>query len=78
MTVAAALVFLGSTATTKAASLLKRSDVSVSQTQNNNLVLKHASEIFGNNEMSVTGHASHASHSSHSSHASHSSHYSGR
>jgi hypothetical protein len=78
MTVVAALVLMGTTFTTKAASLLKSSDVSISQDNDNSFVLKHASQIFGNSEMSLTGHGSHSSHVSHASHASHSSHYSSR
>ena len=78
MTVATALVLLGTTVTTKAASLLRVADVSISQDNDNSLVLKHASELFGNSDMSMTGHTSHGSHGSHSSHSSHSSHYSSR
>ena len=78
MTVATALVLMGTTVTTKAASLLKSSDVSISQDNDNSLVLKHANQIFGISEMSMTGHTSHGSHGSHASHASHSSHYSSR
>ncbi|HBX51115.1 MAG TPA: hypothetical protein DEH02_08630 [Bacteroidales bacterium] len=76
MTVAAALVLMGTAVTTKAASLLKVSDVSISKDKGESLVLKHASQIFGDSEMSMTGHRSHGSHGSHSSHSSHSSHYS--
>lgn len=82
MTVAAALVLMGVSVTTKAASLLKSSsDVSITQDNDEGLVLRHASELFGDNDMSLTGHSSHSSHrshSSHSSHRSHSSHYSSR
>ena len=72
MTVAAVFLLLGTTVTTKAASLLKISNVSVSQNNGNDngLVLKHASQLFGNSEMSLTGHGSHGSHGSHASHAS--------
>ena len=79
MTVAAALVLMGTSVSTKAATLLKVSNVSVSQSNDNGFVLQHASELFGSSDMSLNGHtshASHASHSSHASHASHSSHYS--
>jgi len=77
MMVAAAFLLMGTTVTTKAATLLKVSKVSVSQNNDNEngLVLRHASELFGNSQLSM---AKHGSHSSHSSHASHSSHVSGR
>jgi hypothetical protein len=78
MTVVAVLVLMGTTVTTKAVSLLKSSEVSINQNENSNFVLKHASELFGNNALSMTAHGSHSSHASHASHASHSSHYSSR
>jgi len=72
MMVAAAFLLMGTTVTTKAATLLKVSKVSVSQNieDENGLVLKHASELFGNGEMSMAEHGSHSSHSSHASHVS--------
>ena len=73
-----AIVLLGTTVSTKAASLLRVSNVGINQNNDNSLVLKHANELFGGSEMSLTGHASHASHGSHGSHASHASHASGR
>lgn len=76
MMVVAALVFMGTSVTTKAASLLKVSDVSISKSNVNNLVLKHANQLFSENAMSTM--AEHGSHSSHSSHVSHSSHYSAK
>lgn len=78
MTVAAAIVLMGVSVTTKAASLLKSSNVGISQDNANDFVLKHATELFGDSDMSMADHYSHSSHSSHSSHRSHSSHYSSR
>jgi hypothetical protein len=74
MMVVAVLFFVGTAVTAKAASLLSVSGVSVSQDDENGLVLKHANELFGNSDMSFTSHGSHGSHGSHSSHASHASH----
>lgn len=75
MMVASAVVLMGVSASTKAASLLKiSSDVSISQDNDNGLVLKHASELFGDSDESMLSHSSHKSHSSHSSHSSHKSH----
>ena len=71
MTVAAGLVLLGASVSTKAASLLRSNEVSISADNDNSLVLKHASQLFENTQMSVAGHGSHASHASHSSHSSH-------
>lgn len=76
MTVAAALVLMGTTVSAKASSLLRVSDVSVVQDNDNGFVLKHANELFKNNVMASPDHYSHSSHSSHASHSSHSSHYS--
>ena len=75
MMVVASVVLMGTTVSTKAASLLKGSSVSIRQNNDENLVLKHANQLFGKSELSSTGHTSHASHESH---ASHSSHYSSR
>lgn len=84
--VAAGFIMMGTTVTTKAASLIKGADVSYKKYEDNNLVLKHAKEIFGNERFAVNQHASHSSHvshashnshNSHNSHSSHSSHYSG-
>ena len=74
MAVVTGLVLLGTTVTTKAASLIRATDVSVNQHDDNGLVLKHANEIFGSEQFALNQHASHSSHSSHSSHNSHSSH----
>ena len=71
MTVATALVLLGASVSTKAASLLRGNEVSISADNDNSLVLKHASQLFEKTQISVAAHGSHASHSSHSSHASH-------
>lgn len=82
MTVAAALVFAGTTVTTKAASLIQTSNVSNVKGQNENLVLQHANDLFNGGSTIVnqghSSHSSHSSHESHSSHSSHSSHYSSR
>jgi len=51
MTVAAAVVLLGTTVTIKAASLLRVTDVSISQNNDNSLILKHANELFGNSDI---------------------------
>lgn len=76
MTVATAVLLIGTTATTKAASLIHASKVSVEK-QNENLVLQHANVLFsGTSTPTSQWHESHASHSSHESHSSHSSHYS--
>ena len=83
MTVATALVLMGTSVTTKASSLFRGSEVNVSKDNGNSFVLKHANELFSNNVMaspdhySHSSHVSHASHASHASHSSHSSHYSG-
>ncbi len=69
--VAAALVLMGTIVTTKAAKLLKFSDVSISQGNDNGLVLKHASQLYGNSVMLLADHGSHGSHASHASHSSH-------
>ena len=74
MMVVASVVLMGTTVSTKAASLLNISGVSI-KNNDENLVLKHANQLFGKSELSSTGHTSHASHESH---ASHSSHYSSR
>jgi hypothetical protein len=71
-----AIVLMGTAVTTKAVSLLKSDDASIKQNKDNNLVLKHASELFGDVHYNLNGHGSHSSHVSHSSHNSHSSHYS--
>ena len=71
MMVVTAFVLLGTTVSTKAASLLKSSDVSIGQNKDNSLVLKHANQLFENNVMASPQHGSHGSHGSHASHASH-------
>ncbi len=76
MMVVAAVVLMGTAITTKAVSLLRVSDVSMSQHNDNGLVLKHASELFGSEQYAINQHGSHGSHTSHSSHVSHASHYS--
>ena len=74
MMVATALVLMGTSVSTKAVRLLKTNDVGISVDKENSFILKHASELFGDNDMAMTSHTSHGSHGSHSSH---SSHYSG-
>lgn len=79
MLVVASVVLMGTTVSTKAVTLLKGSSVSIKK--DNGFVLKHANQLFGNSDLSGTGHyshSSHESHASHASHASHSSHYSSR
>ncbi len=79
MAVVAGVVLLGTTVTAKATSLIRATDVSVNQQEDNALVLKHANVIFGSEQFALnqhSSHRSHSSHSSHSSHRSHSSHYS--
>ncbi len=76
MTVVAAVVFMGTTVTTKAVNLTRSSKVGINQQKDNDLVLKHANDVYGYEMNAVNQHYSHSSHSSHVSHASHSSHYS--
>lgn len=78
MMVVASVVLMGTTVSTKAVTLLKSTSVSIKKGNDNSLVLKHANQLFGNRDLSSTGHYSHSSHESHASHASHSSHYSSR
>jgi hypothetical protein len=74
MTMVVALALMGTTFTTKAASLLKLPSASTSQSKDNGLVLKHASQIYGTASVLISQHVSHSSHGSHGSHGSHSSH----
>jgi len=70
MTVATALVLMGTTVTAKAASLIRPTAVGISQDKDNSLVLRHASELSGKSDLSMAEHGSHGSHGSHASHAS--------
>ena len=76
MAVATALVLMATTVSAKTVNLIKEYGVKSTEDRDHGLVLKPASQLFGNGNILFAQHDSHSSHASHASHSSHASHYS--